>query len=189
MTMKKNKHNEKEQAAAQEPEVKVEQEVAPETEEASTAKTESETEKLQRELAEANDKYLRLMAEFDNYRRRTARERLELIETAGEDVLKGFLPVMDDCERALETLRQSEASEAAIEGTEIILNKLTNYLKSKGVEQIEAKGKPFNTDEHEAIAQFPAPTPEQKNTVIDVTQNGYLLHGKVIRYAKVVVGI
>ena len=185
MTMKKNKHNEKEQAAAQEPEVKVEQEVKAEPEQ----KTESETEKLQKELAEANDKYLRLMAEFDNYRRRTARERLELIETAGEDVLKGFLPVMDDCERALETLRQSEASEAAIEGTEIILNKLTNYLKSKGVEQIEAKGKPFNTDEHEAIAQFPAPTPEQKNTVIDVTQNGYLLRGKVIRYAKVVVGI
>lgn len=180
MTMKKKKDIEKDPAnAAQEPQD------APQTE----VQTESEGEKLQKELAEANDKYLRLMAEFDNYRRRTARERLELIETAGEEVLTGFLPVMDDCERALETLRSSEASEAAIEGTEIILNKLMNYLKSKGVEKIDAKGKPFNTDEHEAIAQFPAPTPEQKNMVIDVTQNGYLLHGKVIRYAKVVVGI
>lgn len=184
MIMKKKKDIEKPQPKPQEeplqePEVKAESE----------PQSESETEKLQRELAEAGDKYLRLMAEFDNYRRRTARERLDLIETAGEEVLKGFLPVMDDCERALETLRNSDASAAAIEGTEIILNKLTNYLKSKGVEKIDAKGKPFNTDEHEAIAQFPAPTPEQKNTVIDVTQNGYLLHGKVIRYAKVVVGI
>ena len=95
-----------------------------------------------------------------------------------------MLPYQSCCSQC-----NSDASAAAIEGTEIILNKLTNYLKSKGVEKIDAKGKPFNTDEHEAIAQFPAPTPEQKNTVIDVTQNGYLLHGKVIRYAKVVVGI
>lgn len=148
-----------------------------------------ETDTLRAELEAANDKYLRLMAEFDNYRRRTARERLELIETADKDVLTGFLPVVDDCERALDTLRNSEASEAAIEGTELILNKLMSYLKSKGVEKIDAKGKPFNTDEHEAVAQFPAPAPEQKNRVIDVTQNGYTLRGKVIRYAKVVVGI
>lgn len=148
-----------------------------------------ETDTLRADLEAANDKYLRLMAEFDNYRRRTARERLELIDTADKDVLTGFLPVVDDCERALETLRQSDVSEAAIEGTELILNKLMGYLKSRGVEKIEAKGKPFNTDEHEAVAQFPAPAPEQKNTVIDVTQNGYTLRGKVIRYAKVVVGI
>lgn len=148
-----------------------------------------ETDTLRAELEAANDKYLRLMAEFDNYRRRTARERLELIETADKDVLTGFLPVVDDCERALDTLRNSDASEAAIEGTELILNKLMSYLKSKGVEKIDAKGKPFNTDEHEAVAQFPAPAPEQKNRVIDVTQNGYTLRGKVIRYAKVVVGI
>ena len=182
--MKKKKDIEKPQSKPQEEPIQ-----EPEAKVNAEPQAESETEKLQRELAEANDKYLRLMAEFDNYRRRTARERLDLIETAGEDVLKGFLPTLDDCERALETLRNSDASAAAIEGTEIILNKLSNYLKSKGVEKIDAKGKPFNTDEHEAIAQFPAPTPEQKNTVIDVTQNGYLLHGKVIRYAKVVVGI
>ena len=174
--MKKKKDIEKPQSKPQEEPVQ-----EPEAKVNAEPQAESETEKLQRELAEANDKYLRLMAEFDNYRRRTARERLDLIETAGEDVLKGFLPTLDDCERALETLRNSDASAAAIEGTEIILNKLTNYLKSKGVEKIDAKGKPFNTDEHEAIAQFPAPTPEQKNTVIDVTQNGYLLHGKATR--------
>ena len=188
--MKKNKHIDNEQISKEK-----EQEAAEQAAEKAQAEQpeapaqESEEEKLRKELDAANDKYLRLMAEFDNYRRRTARERLELIETAGEEVLTGFLPVVDDCERALETLRNSDASAAAIEGTEIILNKLMNYLKSKGVEKIDAKGKPFNTDEHEAVAQFPAPTPEQKNMVIDVTQNGYLLRGKVIRYAKVVVGI
>ena len=137
----------------------------------------------------ANDRYMRLMAEFDNFRRRTSRERLELIEQADKDVLLGFLPIIDDCERALDVLRQSDASEAAIEGTELILNKLFNYLKSRGVTRIEAKGQNFDTDFHEAVAQFPAPSPEMKNKVIDVTEQGYLLKGKVMRFAKVVVGI
>jgi len=140
-------------------------------------------------LEETNDKYVRLMAEFDNFRRRTARERLELIEQADKDVLMGFLPVIDDCERALEVLKKSDASEAAIEGTELILNKLFNYLKSRGVTRIEAKEKDFDTDFHEAVAQFPAPSPEMKNKVIDVTEQGYMLKGKVMRFAKVVVGI
>ena len=140
-------------------------------------------------LEETNDKYVRLMAEFDNFRRRTSRERLELIEQADKDVLLGFLPIIDDCERALDVLRQSDASEAAIEGTELILNKLFNYLKSRGVTRIEAKGQNFDTDFHEAVAQFPAPSPEMKNKVIDVTEQGYLLKGKVMRFAKVVVGI
>jgi len=140
-------------------------------------------------LEETNDKYVRLMAEFDNFRRRTARERLELIEQADKDVLMGFLPVIDDCERALEVLKKSDVSEAAIEGTELIQNKLFNYLKSRGVTRIEAKGEEFNTDLHEAVAQFPAPSPEMKNKVIDVTEQGYMLKGKVMRFAKVVVGI
>lgn len=186
--MKKNKHTDKEQASKELEQQEVASEAAGKaTEEA--APKESAEETLRKELDAANDKYLRLMAEFDNYRRRTSRERLELIETADKEVLSGFLPVVDDCERALETLRNSDASQAAVEGTELILSKLMNYLKFKGVEKIDAKGKPFNTDEHEAVAQFPAPTPEQKNVVIDVTQNGYTLRGKVIRYAKVVVGI
>ena len=151
---------------------------------------EEEIEKLRQEVGEMHDKYLRLMAEFDNYRRRTAKERLELIDTAGKDILEGFLPVVDDCERALEMLRKSEAPESAIEGTELIYNKLVAYLKSKGLNKMEdVIGKDFDTDFHEAVAQLPAPQPELKNKVIDVVQQGYMLGEKVVRFAKVVVGI
>jgi Molecular chaperone GrpE (heat shock protein) len=153
------------------------------------AAAEDELTKLKAQLAETSDKYVRMVAEFDNYRRRTAKERLDLIGTASKDVLVGFLPILDDCERALEVLRKSEAAEAAIEGTELIYTKLMNYLKSKGVARIEAKGAEFDTDFHEAVAQFPAPTPDMKNKVIDVTEQGYTLNGTVIRFAKVVVGI
>lgn len=148
-----------------------------------------DTEALRRELDDYRDRYVRLMAEFDNYRRRTARERLDLIESAGEDILKGFLPVLDDCERALDVLRKTCEDKAAIEGTELIYTKLLNYLKERGVTRIEAQGAAFDTDFHEAISQFPAPSPELKNTVIDVTRQGYMLHDKVLRFAQVVVGI
>ena len=141
------------------------------------------------DVADAKDQYLRLQAEWDNYRRRTAKERLELIDNAGKDVLMGILPVVDDCQRALQMLRDSDAGAAAIEGTELIFNKLMGYLKSRGVERIEALGAAFDTDFHEAVAQFPVDDPEKKNTVIDVTQEGYTLNGTVIRFAKVVVGI
>ena len=151
---------------------------------------EEEIENLRQELGETKDKYIRLMAEFDNYRRRTAKERLDLITTAGKDVLEGFLPVVDDCERALEMLRKSEAGDAAIEGTEIIYNKLVAYLKSKGLNKMEnVIGSDFNTDFHEAVAQLPAQDPALKNKVIDVVQQGYMLGEKVVRFAKVVVGI
>lgn len=149
-------------------------------------------EQLTVKLAEANDKYIRLAAEFDNYRRRVAKEKLDLISTAGEDVIKGLLPVLDDCERALQVLNSStdtEAAKAAKEGTELIYNKLMGYLKSKGLAPIEAVGKELDTDFHEAVAQFPVQEPEKKNKIFDVTQQGYTLNGKVIRFAKVVVGI
>ncbi len=149
-------------------------------------------EQLTAKLAEANDKYIRLAAEFDNYRRRVAKEKLDLISTAGEDVIKGLLPVLDDCERALQVLNSStdtEAAKAAKEGTELIYNKLMGYLKSKGLAPIEAVGKELDTDFHEAVAQFPVQEPEKKNKIFDVTQQGYTLNGKVIRFAKVVVGI
>lgn len=148
-----------------------------------------EREKVQEELAEMKDQHLRLQAEWDNYRRRTAKERLELIDSAGKDILVGFLPVVDDCQRALQVLQDAGADAAAIEGTELIYNKLMNYLKQRGVEPIAARGAVFDTDFHEAVAQFPVEDPEKKNTVIDVTQEGYTLNGNVIRYAKVVVGI
>ena len=149
-------------------------------------------EQLTVKLAEANDKYIRLAAEFDNYRRRVAKEKLELISTAGEDVIKGLLPVLDDCERALQVLENStdsEAAKAAKEGTELIYNKLMGYLKSKGLAPIEAVGKELDTDFHEAVAQFPVQEADKKNKIFDVTQQGYTLNGKVIRFAKVVVGI
>lgn len=158
-----------------------EQKVEPTVEEQLTAK-----------LAESNDKYIRLAAEFDNYRRRVAKEKLDLISTAGEDVIKGLLPVLDDCERALqvlETATETEAAKAAKEGTELIYNKLMGYLKSKGLAPIEAVGKELDTDFHEAVAQFPVQEAEKKNKIFDVTQQGYTLNGKVIRFAKVVVGI
>lgn len=146
----------------------------------------SETEQR---FAEANDKYVRMAAEFDNYRRRTAKEKLELVNSAGEDVIKGLLPILDDCERALNMLKESTADASAVEGTELILNKLFGYLKTKGVERIDALGKELDTDFHEAVAQFPVDDQEKKNRIIDVVQQGYMLHEKVIRYAKVVVGV
>lgn len=152
-------------------------------------KYEENLKNLESKIAETNDRYVRLAAEFDNYRRRTAKERLELISTASEDVIKGMLPILDDCERALEVLRKSDSSQAAIEGTELIYNKLMTYLKNRGLSVIEALGKGLDTDFHEAVAQMPVQEAERKNTIIDVVQQGYLLNEKVIRYAKVVVGV
>ena len=152
-------------------------------------KLSEELKKAREDAADMKDQHLRLQAEWDNYRRRTAKERLELIDNAGKDILVGFLPVVDDCQRALQVLRESGADPAAIEGTELIYNKLMNFLKQRGVEPIPARGAAFDTDFHEAVAQFPVEDPEKKNTVIDVTQEGYTLNGNVIRYAKVVVGI
>jgi molecular chaperone GrpE len=144
---------------------------------------------LEGKTAKDKDDYIRLMAEFDNYRRRTSQEKLELVSMASTDTIKGMLPVLDDCERALQVLKDSNDSDAAKEGTELIYNKLMSYLKSKGLAVIEAKDQPFDTDLHEAVAQFPVQEEEQKGKVFDVVQTGYTLNGKVIRFAKVVVGI
>ena len=144
---------------------------------------------LEEKTAKDKDDYIRLMAEFDNYRRRTSQEKLELVSMASTDTIKGLLPVLDDCERALKVLMESDDSDAAKEGTELIYTKLMGYLKSKGLAVIEALGEPFDTDLHEAVAQFPVQEEEKKGKVFDVVQTGYTLNGKVIRYAKVVVGI
>ncbi|MBR5015127.1 MAG: nucleotide exchange factor GrpE [Bacteroidales bacterium] len=144
---------------------------------------------LEEKTAKDKDDYIRLMAEFDNFRRRTAQEKLELVSMASTDTIKGLLPVLDDCERALKVLLESNDSDAAKEGTELIFNKLMGYLKSKGLAVIEAMNQPFDTDLHEAVAQFPVQEEEQKGKVFDVVQTGYTLNGKVIRFAKVVVGI
>ena len=150
---------------------------------------EKKVEECENKIAKDRDDYIRLMAEFDNYRRRTAQEKLDIVNMASTETIKGLLPVLDDCERALEVLRQSNDSEAAKEGTELIYHKLLAYLQSKGLAIIEAKGQAFDTDVHEAVAQFPVQDEEQKGKVFDVVQTGYTLNGKVIRFAKVVVGI
>lgn len=144
-------------------------------------------EELDDKLSREHDSYVRLYAEFETYRRRTSEEKLALVGSAAADTIKGLLPVLDDCERALQILEKS-SDEAAKEGTLLIYNKLMEYLKTRGLTRIEAKGQKFDTDFHEAVTQFPAPSEDMKGMVIDVVQTGYLLNGKVLRYAKVVVG-
>lgn len=145
-------------------------------------------EEAQKQASDAKADYLRLMAEFDTFRRRTAEEKFALVGSASADTIKGLLPILDDCEIALAALEKSQDSAAAKEGTEMIFGKLTAYLKTKGLEKIEAKGADFDTEVHEAVTTFPAPSEELKGKVIDVVQTGYTLGGKVLRYAKVVVG-
>ena len=144
-------------------------------------------EEVEGKLAKEKDDYVRLMAEFETFRRRSSEDRLNLISSAAADTIKGLLPVLDDCERAMEILEKS-SDEAAKEGTSLIYTKLMDYLKTRGLAKIEAKGEDFNTDFHEAVTLFPAPSEDMKGKVIDVVQTGYMLNGKILRYAKVVVG-
>ena len=137
--------------------------------------------------AELNDKYLRLFSEFDNFRKRTAKEKLDLTATASENVIKDILPVFDDFERALQNMEKN-GNEADVQGVTLIFNKLKDTLKKKGLEEIDAMGAEFNTDEHEALTMIPAPEEDKKGKVLDVIQKGYKLNGKVIRFARVVVG-
>ena len=137
--------------------------------------------------AELNDKFLRLFSEFDNYRKRTAKEKLDLTATASENVIKDILPVLDDFERALKNMEKN-GNEADVQGVTLIFNKLKDTLKKKGLEEIEAMDADFNTDEHEALTLIPAPEEDKKGKVLDVIQKGYKLNGKVIRFARVVVG-
>ena len=145
-------------------------------------------EAAEKKAADAKADYLRLMAEFDTFRRRTAEEKLALVSSASAETIKGLLPILDDCEIALASLEKSTDSEAAKEGTQMIFGKLSSYLKGKGLERIEAKGADFDTELHEAVTTFPAPSEDLKGKVIDVVQTGYTLGDKVLRYAKVVVG-
>lgn len=138
-------------------------------------------------LAEANDKYLRLYAEFDNYRRRTLRERVELITGASSDMMLALLPVMDDFDRATKAFEQSNDLEALKEGIILVQQKFKGILNQKGLEEMKSLGEDFNTDLHEAIANVPAAKKDLKDKVVDEIEKGYYLNGKVIRFAKVVV--
>lgn len=148
----------------------------------------SAEEKLQQENSVLNDKYLRLFAEFDNYKRRTQKERIELLQTAGKDVVISLLPVLDDFERALKATENATEVNAIREGIMLVQTKLKSILTQKGLKEIESLHSPFDTDIHEAITKIPAPTEDLKGKVVDELEKGYTLNDKVIRFAKVVVG-
>jgi molecular chaperone GrpE len=145
-------------------------------------------EKLEEEITVLNDKYLRLFAEFDNYKRRTQRERTELLQTAGKDIITSLLTILDDFERANKAMENATDVAAVQEGIQLIYSKLKNLLGQKGLKEMESINTPFDTDLHEAITKIPAPNEELKGKVLDVLEKGYTLNDKVIRFAKVVVG-
>lgn len=148
----------------------------------------SAEEKLQQENAALNDKYVRLFAEFDNYKRRTQKERVELLQTAGKDVIVSLLPVLDDFDRANKAMENATDINSIREGIALVHTKLKNTLGQKGLKEIESINTVFDTDNHEAITKIPAPTDDLKGKVVDELEKGYTLNDKVIRFAKVVVG-
>ena len=176
----------KEKIKNQEVEEKVEEQVE-QTQESQESTPEKSIEELEARIADLEDKNLRMMAEFDNYRRRTNKEKLELMATAGERIFKEMLPLVDDFERAVEAMEKTDDIDAVREGIKLIQQKFISFLDKEDVHAIETEGVDFNTDEHEAVTTFAAGE-EQKGKVIDCTQKGYKLGDKVIRFAKVVVG-
>jgi molecular chaperone GrpE len=164
-------------------------------EEAITEKTdannpepENAVEKLQAELNEQKDKYIRLFAEFDNFKRRNAKERIELIQTAGKEVITSLLDVLDDCDRAEKHIQTSEDLQQIREGIQLVFGKLRNTMQSKGLKPMESIETDFDVEKHEAITEIPAPNPTLVDKVVDEVQKGYYLNDKIIRFAKVVVG-
>ncbi|MBR5238782.1 MAG: nucleotide exchange factor GrpE [Paludibacteraceae bacterium] len=179
--MKQEKETKVEEVAKEAQEVKQEaQEV-----ENQAAEEVNEWEKKYKDL---NDSHLRLMADFDNYRKRTIKEKADLIKNAGERIITDFLPIVDNFERALESMKTAEDVDAVRQGVELIYNQVMSMLKSNGVAVIETENAPFDTEFHEAITTIPAPTPELKDKIVDCTTKGYTMNEKVIRHSKVVVG-
>lgn len=188
--MKKQKHSE-EQPEMNEP-ILTNEEVqgneTTETTEQAADQIEDELEQITLKCAELNDKNLRLMAEFDNYRKRTLKERMDLLKTAGESVLVNMLPLVDDFERAMKAMDTSEDLEAVKDGVDLIYSKFVAFLLQNGIKAIPDQNEVFNTEYHEAITTFPAPSEELKGKIIDCVSKGYTLNDKVIRFSKVVVG-
>lgn len=152
------------------------------------ATCEEDIQNLEQQIAELKDKHLRLFSEFDNYRKRTTKERIELFKTANSDLMQELLPVLDDFDRAMKSFEEANDVEAVKQGVELIYTKFKGTLEKKGLECMDAEGKDFDTDFHEAITEIPAPNEDLKSKVVDVVEKGYTLNEKVIRYAKVVVG-
>ena len=188
----KKKDNEKQDTTDKQKTVEVEQpEVAEESsdqlQECQIQECQNKITALEGKLAESNEKFLRLFSEFDNYRKRTAKERIELSKMATADIIIAMLPVLDDMERACSLGSSKPEPDPVFEGLVLILNKFKSILRQKGVEEIPAVGEDFNTDLHEAVTHTPASEAEQKGKVLEATQKGYTLNGKVIRFAKVIV--
>ena len=165
----------------------------PQTEESQNSdnqpsKEESEQEKLMQERDEIRDKYLRLMAEFDNYKKRNVRERMDILNTAAQDTLTALLPVLDDFDRALNLTEEQKNSPAFQEGIQLVYHKLVNTLKQRGLEAMETTGQEFDPEFHEALTEIPAPSEDLKGKIVDTIERGYTLKGKIIRHAKVVTG-
>ena len=159
------------------------------SEEAQELSLEKKLEETTAQLEKEKREYLFLMAEFDNFRKRTMKEKSELIKNGGESALRGLLPIIDDFERSIQAINESSDASSIKEGVELIYNKFIKYLQQNGVKAMEtAPGTDFDTEMHEAVTMFPAPTPDQKGKIIDTVQKGYTLHDKVLRHAKVVVG-
>ena len=185
MTAEELNVEETQNTAEEQPQNDQAEEAAPLTHE---EQLEKELEEAQTAIEEQKDKYLRLSAEFDNYRKRTIKEKAELILNGGEKSISSILPVIDDFERAIKTMETAKDVSAVKEGVELIYNKFMAVLAQNGVKVIETKDQPLDTDYHEAIAVIPAPSEEQKGKILDCVQTGYTLNDKVIRHAKVVVG-
>lgn len=149
---------------------------------------EEKEETTEEKLKEFQDKYLRLSAEFDNYRKRTLKEKIELTKTAGEDILMKLLPVKDDFERALQSIEEAKDIEGVKEGIHLIYNKFSEFFKQQGIKEIEALNKEFDTDLHEAVTKIPTSDKDLKGKIVDVIEKGYFLNEKILRYPKVVVG-
>jgi molecular chaperone GrpE len=169
------------------------EEESPENSETDSAKTQENTdinseETFEEKYNKLNDKYLRLAAEYDNYRKRTLKEKMDLIKNAGEDILSNFLPILDNMDRAKKSIDETSDIDSVKEGITLIHKNLKDFISSRGVKEIEATGKDFDTDLHEAVTKIPAPDKKLKGKVIDVIEKGYRLNDKIIRYAKVVVG-
>ena len=183
-----NKNQEQQEGELKLDETQVD-ETSPETGESLTENEQSQEEKLTAEVAELKEKYLRLYSDFENFRKRTAKERIDLIKTASEEVLRDLIPVVDDFERAFKAAEKEADTQKIQEGNQLIFHKLVKILESKGLTPMENLiGQPFNPDTQEAITQIPSPSPELKGAVVDVVEKGYFLGEKVVRFAKVVTG-
>ncbi|MEJ2593693.1 MAG: nucleotide exchange factor GrpE [bacterium] len=197
MAKKKNEHIEEEAVQEKKQDIPESQESREDIEEKPNASKkkkgkrskEDELNELTIKYEELNDKYTRLYSEFDNYRRRTLKEKAELIKTAAKDTIESLLPVLDDFDRAFQAFAEHGVDEETVHGVELIYNKFFNALRQQGLEPMDSKGKAFDTDFHEAVTHIPAENEEMKNKVFDVITKGYLLNGKIIRHAKVVVSI